>query len=103
MANASNTKYRALSGDEVRQLAAQSCTAEDWGRVRVAEPFAAERVSQVDFAGEVLALAQDAGPGVAAAVAEFREFQRDQGKMADIGAQRFRILAGLQLDYRGMR
>src|SRR5262245_9953720 len=45
--------YRSLREDEIRQLKAQGCTCADWSVVTVAEPFAAERVSNVDFAGKV--------------------------------------------------
>src|SRR3989304_5088398 len=44
---------RPLRDGEVRQLQAQGCTAQDWDTVRVAEPFLAERVTHVDFVGEV--------------------------------------------------
>jgi len=53
MINDSKRPYRSLSDDDVRQLKAQGCTAEDWRNVRVAEPFVAERICQVDFAGQV--------------------------------------------------
>jgi hypothetical protein len=45
--------YRALRDDEIRQLKAQACTADDWQAVRVAEPFLVERLSHVEFAGSV--------------------------------------------------
>ncbi|MEX0611451.1 MAG: DUF4954 family protein [Pirellulales bacterium] len=45
--------YRPLRDEEIRQLKAQNCTAEDWRAVRVAEPFLAERVAQVDFVGQI--------------------------------------------------
>jgi hypothetical protein len=45
--------HRPLHEDEIRQLQSQGCTAEDWQRVRVAEPFLADRVRDVQFAGNV--------------------------------------------------
>lgn len=45
--------YRNLREDEIRQLKSQGCTADDWNHVRVSDPFAADRVSQVDFIGDV--------------------------------------------------
>jgi hypothetical protein len=45
--------YRPLRDDEIRQLKAQGCAADDWGGVQVAEPFLAERVVQAEFAGTV--------------------------------------------------
>ncbi len=58
------TKHRPLRGDEIRQLIAQGCTAQDWGRVRVTDPFLADRVCQADFAGDVFlgSLAGDCQP-----------------------------------------
>src|SRR3954465_15609014 len=54
MADGSKTDYRALAADEIRQLTEQGCTAEDWGGVRVAEPFRGERLRNVEFAGTVM-------------------------------------------------
>lgn len=45
--------YRQLADAEVRQLKSQGCTAHDWHRVRVAEPFLAGRVVDVDISGDV--------------------------------------------------
>lgn len=45
--------YRSLQADEIRQLTDQGCTADDWGDVQVMEPFLAERVRGVEFAGKV--------------------------------------------------
>ena len=47
------TNYRSLREDEIRQLMAQSCTADDWSAVQVTEPFLAERVRATDFDGKV--------------------------------------------------
>jgi hypothetical protein len=49
-----SNKYRPLHEREIRQLRAQGCSAQDWTRVRVTEPFLAERVCHVDFTGDVL-------------------------------------------------
>lgn len=54
MTDDSHRDYRPLRDEEVRQLKAQGCTAQDWRAVRVTKPFLAERVAHVDFAGEVL-------------------------------------------------
>jgi hypothetical protein len=54
MADGSKTDYRSLAADEIRQLSEQGCTAEDWGGVRVAEPFRCERLRNVEFAGTVV-------------------------------------------------
>ncbi len=50
-----NREYRALTADEVRQLVAQGCTVEgdEWRRVQVAEGFAATRVRDAYFGGQV--------------------------------------------------
>ncbi len=47
-------KRRPLRDDEIRQLKAQGCTAQDWADVRVMDPFLTKRVCQADFAGNVL-------------------------------------------------
>jgi len=44
---------RPLREEEIRQLESQGCSAEDWRRVRVAEPFLADRVRDVQFGGNV--------------------------------------------------
>jgi hypothetical protein len=54
MSDQKTTTYRSLRDDEVRQLVAQSCTAENWHDVQVAEPFLVDRVRAADFAGKVL-------------------------------------------------
>src|SRR4051812_42989270 len=54
MADVSKTNYRSLAADEIRQLTEQGCTAEDWGGVRVAEPFRSERLRKVEFVGTVM-------------------------------------------------
>jgi hypothetical protein len=46
-------KHRPLRDEEIRQLQMQGCTAQDWQTVRVAEPFLPQRLSQVDFIGQV--------------------------------------------------
>src|SRR4051794_17255805 len=53
MADNSKPNYRSLSADEIQQLTEQGCTAQDWGGLQVTEPFLAERVRDVDFAGTV--------------------------------------------------
>jgi hypothetical protein len=53
MTDDSRRDYRSLREDEIRQLKAQGCAAQDWRDVRVTEPFLAERVCHVDFVGEV--------------------------------------------------
>jgi hypothetical protein len=44
---------RPLRDEEIRQLTAQGCTAQEWRALRVAEPFLAGRVMDVDFVGDV--------------------------------------------------
>src|SRR4051812_38092554 len=53
MPAAEKTTYRVLRGEEIRQLEAQGCTANKWEEVQVAEPFLADRVRHVEFAGRV--------------------------------------------------
>src|SRR3954471_10081395 len=53
MATAEKTTYRTLRGEEIRQLEAQGCTADKWADVQVAEPFLADRIRHVEFAGKV--------------------------------------------------
>lgn len=45
--------YRRLTEDEVLQLKSQSCLADDWGNVSVAEGFNCEYVHHTRFSGEV--------------------------------------------------
>lgn len=45
--------YRHLTEDEVLQLKSQSCLADDWGKVWVAEKFTTEYVHHTRFSGEV--------------------------------------------------
>lgn len=45
--------YRRLTEDEVLQLKSQSCLADDWGNVLVAEGFNSEYVHHTRFSGEV--------------------------------------------------
>jgi len=45
--------YRRLTEDEVLQLKSQSCLADDWGNVLVAEGFNCEFVHHTRFSGEV--------------------------------------------------
>lgn len=45
--------YRKLTEDEVLQLKSQSCLADDWGNVSVAEGFNCEYVHHTRFSGEV--------------------------------------------------
>jgi len=42
-----------LTGGQIRVLEERGCTAEDWGRVRVAGPFDADRLRDVHFSGDV--------------------------------------------------
>ena len=45
--------YRRLTEDEVLQLKSQSCLADDWNKVAVAEEFTTEFVHHTRFSGEV--------------------------------------------------
>lgn len=45
--------YRRLTEDEVLQLKSQSCLADDWGKVLVANGFNGEYVHHTRFSGEV--------------------------------------------------
>lgn len=45
--------YRRLTEDEILQLKSQSCLADDWGNVSVAEGFNCEYVHHTRFSGEV--------------------------------------------------
>ncbi len=45
--------FRKLTSTEISRLIAQSCTAEDWSRIAVAEPFTPHRIAHVHFSGEI--------------------------------------------------
>ena len=45
--------YRNLTEDEILRLKSQSCLADDWGKVTVAEEFTTEFVHHTRFSGEV--------------------------------------------------
>ena len=45
--------YRLLTPEEIEMLKSQSCAAEDWGRVRVAEGFSPKYVRHSRFSGDV--------------------------------------------------
>lgn len=45
--------YRSLTGEEILQLKGQSCLADDWSKVSVAENFTAEYIYHTRFSGEV--------------------------------------------------
>ena len=45
--------YRNLTEDEVLRLKSQSCLADDWGNITVAEEFSTEFVHHTRFSGEV--------------------------------------------------
>jgi len=45
--------YRNLSETEIKQLEAQSCTAQDWTRIKVKEGFNASYVCHTRFSGEI--------------------------------------------------
>ena len=45
--------YRRLTEDEILRLKSQSCLADDWGKVAVAEEFSTEFVHHTRFSGEV--------------------------------------------------
>ena len=45
--------YRHLTEDEVLRLKSQSCLADDWGKVVVAEDFVTEFVHHTRFSGDV--------------------------------------------------
>jgi hypothetical protein len=47
------TSYRALTIDEIVRLKAQSCVAEDWNKIQVADGFRTEAIYDVRFSGEV--------------------------------------------------
>ena len=67
--------YRRLTEDEVLQLKSQSCLADDWGNVSVAEGFNCEYVHHTRFSGEVKLGVFDAEftlPGITAALKTFR-------------------------------
>ena len=51
--NLSVMTYRNLTEDEVLRLKSQSCLADDWGKVTVAEGFSTEFVHHTRFSGEV--------------------------------------------------
>ena len=44
--------YRRLTEDEVLQLKSQSCLADDWNKVAVAEEFTTEFVHHTRFSGD---------------------------------------------------
>src|SRR4051794_10703622 len=48
-----NINYRTLSADEIQQITEQGCIADDWSGIEVAEPFLAERLRGVEFAGKI--------------------------------------------------
>jgi len=50
---------RPLAPEEIAALESQGCSAENWSRVRVKDPFRADRVAQVRFSGEVRLGAMD--------------------------------------------
>ena len=43
--------YRHLTEDEILRLKSQSCLADDWGKVTVAEDFVTEFVHHTRFSG----------------------------------------------------
>lgn len=45
--------YRNLTEDEVLRLQSQSCRADDWGKITVAEDFSTEFIHHTRFSGEV--------------------------------------------------
>lgn len=45
--------YRPLTGEEIIRLEKQSCLADDWSRIEVAEGFSAEHVHHTRFSGNV--------------------------------------------------
>ena len=45
--------YRHLTEDEILRLKSQSCLADDWGKVTVAEDFVTEFVHHTRFSGNV--------------------------------------------------
>ncbi len=49
----SNEIYRNLTESEIEALEANSCIAEDWGRVMVKDGFNPKRVFQVSFSGDI--------------------------------------------------
>ena len=44
--------YRKLTNDEIVRLQAQSCLADDWERVSVAEGFVTDHVYHTRFSGD---------------------------------------------------
>ena len=51
--NQVNMNYRKLTNDEIVRLQAQSCLADDWERVSVAEGFVTDHVYHTRFSGDV--------------------------------------------------
>jgi hypothetical protein len=47
------SQYRALSAEEIAELAGQGCNCRDWSKVEVAEGFDAGRVRSVQFSGSI--------------------------------------------------
>ena len=45
--------WRALSAEEIAQLAQQGCTCNDWSKVQVADGFRADRVRMTHFCGDI--------------------------------------------------
>ncbi len=45
--------YRKLTSDEIAQLQAQRCTADDWNNIEVAEGFSAEHIAEIEFSGQI--------------------------------------------------
>jgi hypothetical protein len=54
MSNTSPSSYRPLSESEIQTLRSGGCTADDWRRVQVREPFLVDRVVDAHFVGDVL-------------------------------------------------
>ena len=52
--------YRRLTEDEILRLKSQSCLADDWGKVTVAEEFSTEFVHHTRFSGAFRFAACDA-------------------------------------------
>ena len=54
MSDTDPSRYRPLTESEIETLRRGGCTADDWRRVQVTEPFLAERVVDAQFSGDVL-------------------------------------------------
>ena len=54
MSSTEPSRHRPLADSEIQTLRGQGCTADDWRRVQVTEPFLAPRVVDAHFSGDIL-------------------------------------------------